>query len=111
MVVVTVTVHPQGLGPQEAAKAWYFRVKEKMKWNDIKKKVKNLQGKTPKSEHCVKNAVQRVTAAGKKGVAKTNYKNCGRKKALTPEEAKKVVDFVKSWRKKVFCTCRHIRGE
>ena len=106
-----MTVHPQGLGPQEAAKAWYFRVKEKMKWNDIKKKVKNLQGKTPKSEHCVKNAMQRVTAAGKKGVAKTNYKNCGRKKALTPEEAKKVVDFVKSWRKKVFCTCRHIRGE
>ena len=62
-----------------------------MKWIDIQKRVKNVQGKKPQSEHCVKNAVQRVTAAGKKGVAKTNYKNCGRNKALTPEEAKKVV--------------------
>ena len=88
-----------------------MRKVEKMKWNQIQKKVKNLKGKTPKSEHCVKNAVQRVTAAGKKGVAKTNYKNCGRKKVLTPDENKKVLDFVKTWRKKVFCTCRHIRGE
>ena len=82
-----------------------------MKWIDIQKRVKNVQGKTPQSEHCVKNAVQRVTAAGKKGVAKTNYKNCGRNKALTPEEAKKVVGFVKEWRKRAFCTCRHIRAE
>ena len=82
-----------------------------MKWGDIQSKVKNLQGKTPKSEHCVKNAVQRQTAAGKKGVAKTNYKKCGRKKALTPEEAKQVVAFVKDWRRKTFCTCRYIRKE
>ena len=81
-----------------------------MKWHQIQKKVKNVQGKTPQSEHCIKNAVQRVTAAGKKGVIKTNYKNCGRTKAMTPEENKKVVDFVKTWRK-VFCPCRHIRGE
>ena len=45
------------------------------------------------------------------GVAHTNYKNCGRKKSLTPEQAKQVVDFVKQWRSKVFCTCRHIRAE
>ena len=102
MVKVAVVVHPQGLGPTEAAKAWYMRVVEKMKWTDIQKKVKNVQGKTPLSEHCVKNAVQRQTAAGKKGVAKTNYKNCGRKKALTPEQAKQVVGFVKEWRKKSF---------
>ena len=82
-----------------------------MRWNKILLRVKNVAGNTPQSEHCVKNAVQRVTAAGKKGVAKTNYKNCGRKKALTAEESKKVVDFVKAWRKKAFCTCRHIRGE
>ena len=111
MVKVEVVVHPQGLGPIEAAKAWYMRKVEKMKWTDIQKKVKNVQGKIPQSEHCVKNAVQRVTAAGKKGVAKTNYKNCGRKAALTPEETKQVVGFVKEWRKKTFCTCRYIRGE
>ena len=108
---VEVVVHPQGLGPIEAARAWYMRKVEKMRWTDIQKKVKNVQGKTPKSEHCVKNAVQRVTAAGKKGIAKTNYKNCGRNKALTPEETKKVVAFVREWRKKAFCTCRYIRGQ
>ena len=59
----------------------------------------------------MRNAVQRAAKAGKKGVAKTNYKNCGRKKALTPEEEKKVVDFVRTWRKKVFRICRHIKGE
>ena len=82
-----------------------------MKWIDIQKRVKNVQGKKPQSEHCVKNAVQRVTAAGKKGVAKTNYKNCGRNKALTTEQTKQVVGFVKEWRKRVFCTCRYIRAE
>ena len=69
------------------------------------------KGTPPKREHCVKNVMRRVTAAGKKGVAKTNYKNCGRNKALTPEEIRKVVAFVKEWRKKAFCTCRYIRGE
>ena len=89
----------------------YVRKVLKMKWGEIQKKVRDLQGKTPESDHCVRNAIRRAAAAGKKGVAKTNYKNCGRKKALTPEEEKKVVDFVRTWRKKVFCTCRHIRGE
>ena len=41
----------------------------------------------------------------------TKQKERNKKKALTPEESKKVVDFVKIWRKKAFCTCRHIRGE
>ena len=109
MVKVEVVVHPQRLGPTEAAKAWYMRVVQKMKFEDIRKKVKNAQGKTPQSKHCVENAVQRVTAAGKKGVAKTNYKNCGRKKALTPEETKPVVAFVRQWRKKAFRKCRYIR--
>ena len=98
MVVVKVVVHPEGLGPKEAAKAWYsmfaliyffvgyilweggggrgwvwnrkyMRVVQKMKFDDVRKKVKNMQGKTPKSKHCVENAVQRVKASGKKGVS------------------------------------------
>ena len=60
-----------------------MRVVEKAKWKDIQSKVKNMEGKKPKSQHCVKNAVQRVQASGKKGVAMTNYKNCGGKRALT----------------------------
>ena len=45
------------------------------------------------------------------GVAHTKYKNCGHKKSLTPEQATQVVDFVKHWRAKVFCICRHVRAE
>ena len=68
-----------------------MRKTQKMKWHEIQAKVKNMAGKTPESDHCVRNAVQRVTASGKKGVAKTNYKNCGRKKVLTAEEQRQVV--------------------
>lgn len=88
-----------------------MRVVQKKKWKDIQGKVKNMEGKRPKSQHCVKNAVQRVQASGKKGVAMTNYKNCGRKRKLTPEEEKKVVGYVHQWRTKLFCTCDHIKKE
>ena len=88
-----------------------MRMVQKEKWKDIQSKVKNMEGKRPKSEHCVKNAVQRVHASGKKGVAMTNYKNCGRKRALTPQEEKMVVDYVQKWRRKLFCTCDHIKKE
>jgi len=70
-----------------------------------------MEGRRPQSDHCVRNAVQRVQASGRKGIATTNYKNCGRKKMLTPEQQKMVVDYVKKWRKKLFCTCPHIRRE
>ena len=82
-----------------------MRVAQKMRWNKILLKVKKVSGNTPQSEHCVKNTTQKVTAAGKKGAAKTNYKNCGRKKALTPEASKKVFVFAKTWKKKASCTC------
>ena len=88
-----------------------MRLVQRAKWKDIQSKVKNIQGKRPKSEHAVKNAVQRVQASGKKGVAVTNYKSCGRKRSLTPEEKKKVVEYVQKWRKKLFCTCNHIKRE
>ena len=88
-----------------------MRLVQRAKWKDIQSKVKNMQGKRPKSEHAVKNAVQRVQASGKKGVAVTNYKNCGCKRSLTPEEEKKVADYVQKWRKKLFCTCNHIKKE
>ena len=68
-----------------------MRMVQKEKWKDIQSKVKNMEGKRPKSEHCVKNAVQRVHASGKKGVAMSTNKNCGRKKALTPQGEKMVV--------------------
>ena len=88
-----------------------MRMAQKERWKDIQSKVKNMEGKRPKSEHCVKNAVQRVQASGKKGFANTSYKNCGCKRKLTPGEEKLVVDYVKKWRRKLFCTCLHIKRE
>ena len=88
-----------------------MRVVQHAKWKDIQSKVKNMEGKKPKSEHCVKNAVQRVHASGRKGVAMTKYKNCGRKRKLTPQEEKNVVEYVQKWRRKLFCTCQHIKKE
>ena len=88
-----------------------MRVVKRAKWKDIQGKVKNMEGTMPKSQHCVKNAVQRVQASGKKGVAMTNYKNCGRKRKLTAQEEKMVVDYVQKWRRKLFCTCDHIKKE
>ena len=84
---------------------------QRAKWKDIQSKVKNMEGKKPKSEHCVKNAVQRVQASGRNGVALTKYKNCGRKRKLTPQQEKMVVEYVKKWRRKLFCTCHHIKKE
>ena len=88
-----------------------MRLVKRAKWKDIQGKVKNMQGQQPKSQPGVKNAVQRVQASGRKGVAVTNYKNCGRKRKLTPEDEKKVVAYVQKWRKKLFCTCNHIKKE
>ena len=95
-----------------------MRNKQKMKWKDIMKLVKNMQGKRPQSEHAVANAVARVDTASKNGVATTNYKNCGRrygedggKYMLTKQQEKQAVDFVKQWRRKRFCTCRYIKKE
>ena len=88
-----------------------MRVVQKAKWRDIQSKVKNMEGKRPKSEHCVMNAVQRVQASGRKGVAMTSYKNCGRQRKLTPQQEKNVVQYVQKWRRKLFCTCQHMKKE
>ena len=50
-----------------------------MKWKDIRKKVKTVEGKNPQSEHAVKNAVERVEKTPGRGVPITNYKNSGRR--------------------------------
>lgn len=96
----------------------YLRKKQKMKWEDIQKEVKTMEGKRPKSDKPVRNAVTRVSTAGATGVAMTKYHNCGRrygedggKYLITPRQEKEVVNFVKMWRNKRFCTCRYIKQE
>ena len=95
-----------------------MRKKQKMKWKDIKKVVKTMEGKRPESEHAVKNAVARADIAGARGIASSRYENCGRrygedggKYMITKKQEKEVVRFVQLWRKKRFCTCNYIKRE
>ena len=50
-----------------------MRKKEGMKWKDIQKEVKTLEGKRPKSDKGVRNAVARVGNAQARGPATNNY--------------------------------------
>ena len=95
-----------------------MRKKQQMKWKEIQKEVKTMEGKRPQSDHAVRNAVARVDTAGARGMPTTKYKNCGRrygadggKYMLTPTQEDEVVKFVKMWRHKKFCTCRTIKRE
>ena len=38
------TVHPKGLTPFEAAKAWYLRVVQKLPWCAVKEQVRTAEG-------------------------------------------------------------------
>ena len=107
-------MHPQGLAPQEAAKAWYMRVKAKYTWPRVQAECKTIQGK-PARDKAVRDAVARVRKAGKRQVPKGRYANCGRcwgsdgeKYKLLPAQQKAVATFVRKWRHKRFCTCDFI---
>ena len=76
---VVVVVRPNGLGPHEAAKAWYMRKVQKMRFRSILKRVKTVSGKRPRSIHALENAVARTEAAGTHGIAEAGYANCGRR--------------------------------
>ena len=109
MVVVTLNYHPSGLGPLESCEAYRLH-EEGLSFEDIRDEVSNLNGDRP-SNTAVSSAVKRVDAMKKRGVATPtcNYDKCGRKFALTPEQQKSVVDFVKKWNNKRFCTCAYVK--
>ena len=78
--------------------------------DEVRKQVTNVQGETP-SIKAVWSAVKRVeNMAGDDLVPGSNYGNCGRKPKLTEEQEVAVVEFVKKWRHKRFCTCAYIKG-
>ena len=109
MPTVHVTVHPRGLHPTEAARAWQLHVEEGMVLQDVCDEVVNMLGAKP-SVKAVWRAIQSVKAVqGTLAIPQTKYANCGRKPKLTPEQEKAVVAFVKTWRNKRFCTCSYIR--
>ena len=110
MPTETVTLHPTGLSLTTSAQAWYLRDKMHWKWHEIRAEVRNVQRKVP-SFKAVRNAVERVRRAGKRGLPQTAYGNCGRQRALTDAQERAVVAFVKKWRAKRFCTCQYITKE
>ena len=92
-------------------KAWVFRVEEGLSWPEIQQRTTNVLGETA-GDKAVRETVARIEAMEEGAlVPKTKYDNCGRKKILPDSTEKKIVDFVKKWRHKRFCTCAYIRAE
>ena len=108
MVKIDMTMHPNSLHPLEAARAYNMRYEEQMSWKDIAADTVNLQGDNP-SLKCVRTSVARVHAQRSALIPTLNYSNCGRRKDLTEKQEKDIVDFVKKWRHKRFCTCSYIK--
>ena len=68
------------------------------KWKDIQKEVKVMEGNKPKRAHAVRNALAR-------------YGEDGGKFLITPQQENEVVQLVKAWGNKNFCTCKCIKRE
>ena len=107
MPVVSVTVHPRGLHPLEAARAYHLHEEEGLSLDSVRDEVFNMEGNRP-SKKAVWTAVRQVKALEGNAVPQTNYENCGRKRMLTAEDEAAIVEFVKKWRGKRFCTCKYI---
>ena len=113
MPVVNVTVHPDGLHPLAAVKAWHKSVEEGLSIDQIiaEGEVLALNGNVP-GRKAVWAGIRRVNEMGEADlVPQTRYENCGRKRALTHAQECEVVEFVKQWRHTCFCTCRYIQHE
>ena len=110
------TLHPKGLNPFQAAKAWHLRKKLKQSWHKIRSQLRTVNGSRP-GQDAAEDAVARVEAQRhtahfrKFGAAKLGYAKCGKKPVLSDAQRKAVVDFVKRWRQKRFCTANYIIQE
>ena len=98
MVVVSIVLHPKGLHPFEAVRAWQKHREEGMSLNDVP------------SKKAKENAVRRVDMMRPGDIVpKSGYEKCGRKQALSQQQQAEIVAFVKKWRNKRFCTCAYIK--
>ena len=86
-MIVQCSVHPKGLDPFQAAKAWHLCKVQRLPWKAAREQLRTASGGCPK-RCAVMNAVRRIgdqhnTAAFRSvGVASTAYRNCGRKQLL-----------------------------
>ena len=102
-------VHPKGLDPFQAAKAWHLRTQAGLPWKVVRAQVRTVSG-TPPGQDALEDAVARVGAQRhvrsfrKSGAAKHGYDRCGRAPLLSQAQKQTIVAFVKCWRNKRFCT-------
>ena len=95
-MIFRYTVHPKGLDPFQAAKAWHLRCHEGLPWKAVRSLVRTVSG-APPGQDALEDAVarvdaQRCTATFKKsGVADARYANCGRAPLLSTEQKQSVV--------------------
>lgn len=77
MVLVTTSVHPNGLHPLMQIKAWHMHEEEGMSLDQVCKEVPNMQGGEP-SLKCVWSAAKRVAEMSDgQLLPETKYANCG----------------------------------
>ena len=87
MVKVVVSIHPPGLHPVEAVKAWHLHKEQGMSLTKVQAEVKNIQGEKPSIKN-VWSSVQRVDRMAEGDLLPSKrYKNCGRKPKLAEEQA------------------------
>ncbi len=103
MPVVSFALHPKGLHPIEAVKAWHKWKEQEMSLDDIleEAEIQNLEGDVP-GRHSLWNAINSVEKIGKRKFVPES--NCG-KELLTDERKEEVIEFAKKWRHTRFCTC------
>ena len=109
MTKCTVSLHPKGLDPFQAARAWLLRKKLKQSWGEVRKQVRTVAGKVP-GQRAIENAVN-GSSARRHGIPESKYANCGRTSVLSPDQQQSVVAFIKKWRSKRFCNSRYIIRE
>lgn len=106
-MLVQSSVHPNGLNPFQAAKAWHLRKVQRLPWKAVREQVRTVSGGHPQ-RYAVVRAVRRIddqhnsAAFRSTGVAMTAYRNCGRKQLLTPQQKSAIVAFVKQLRHKLW---------
>ena len=113
MPPVTITVHPDGLAPLEAVRAFVKSTDEGMSLDKIiaEGDIVNYKGDVP-GRYALWSGIRRVKESEEcHGYPVTKYMNSGRRKALTESERRSIISFVEQWRSKRFCTCGYIRRE
>ena len=97
MPKVCLSVHPDGLHRIEAVKAYYKHTDGGMSLDQIvsEGEVQNLSGGVA-GRKAVYNAIKRVREMTQSDlVPETKSANCGRKPALTEDQQRAIIEFVK----------------